>query len=69
MFTNRLTSFDSQPSTPTKSVLRAQAFTACPQALFPGHWAISVYAIAYAQAQEAVEVQRRSSYLRQECWN
>ena len=68
MFTNRLTNYDRQPSIQQKTMLRTQAFTPCPQMLFPGDWAIGIYAIAYAQAQEAV-AQQRSGYLRQECWN
>ncbi len=68
MLNNRISSFQTQNLAPAGSALRPQAFAPCPQALFPGAWAIDVYAIAYAQAQEAVVV-RRPSLLGQECWN
>ena len=68
MLTNRISSFLNQSAAPAKSGFRPQAFAPCPQALFPGAWAIEVYAIAYAQAQEAMEVRRPSLRLH-ECWN
>ncbi|CAN5342766.1 hypothetical protein BH10PLA2_BH10PLA2_26550 [soil metagenome] len=68
MFTNRISSYLSQQAETVAPVIRPQAFTPCPQALFPGEWAMSVYAIAYAQAKQAVEV-RRVSRIPQECWN
>jgi hypothetical protein len=68
MFINRISTFQNQNAGHAKAELRLQAFAPCPQALFPGAWAMDVYAIAYAQAQNAVEV-RRPSLLHQECWN
>ena len=68
MFTNRISSYQHPNAALAKSIFRPQAFTPCPQALFPGAWAIEVYAIAYAQAQEAMQARRPNSRL-QECWN
>ena len=68
MFTNRISNFYSQQADTVAPVIRPQAFAPCPQALFPGEWAMSVYAIAYAQAQQATQV-RQVSRLPQECWN
>ncbi len=68
MFINRISSFQSLDTAQANAGIRLQAFAPCPQALFPGAWAMDVYAIAYAQAQNAVEV-RRPSLLNQECWN
>jgi hypothetical protein len=68
MIINRISGFQNQNSASANWAIRPQAFAPCPQALFPGAWAMDVYAIAYAQAQEAVVV-RRPSLLRQECWN
>jgi hypothetical protein len=68
MFTNRITNFRSQQADGVAPVLRPQAFTPCPQALFPGEWAMSVYAIAYAQAKEAIQI-RPINRLPQVCWN
>jgi hypothetical protein len=65
---NRISSFfQNENSAPAQAAFRLQAFAPCPQALFPGAWAIEVYAIAYAQAQEAMKVRRPNRL--QECWN
>jgi hypothetical protein len=68
MQTNRISEFQDQDRSTLVPSFQLQAFTPCPQALFPGAWALDLYALAYAQARTRVEV-RRPSLLRQVCWN